>query len=279
MKKIPMRSGAFAIAALSLGAATSGALAQEAMYTAAATMPSPGTFVDKPMVHYWKYGPNPNTGEGDTHRFSFENSLAYGIARDWAAYLDLDADYDSTDQPGGGSDSEFGIDRVEALIKWRFYKSDTGGIDTLRAALIGGVHLELNGDVEAHPKIGGVVTIVRGRLGFNQDLFYTLGTGGDKADNFGGEGPDDAISHSSALVYRIWPDRFQADSRGAWYVTGELTGLYETNGDYELKVAPGLMYEGYRWAFETMAQVPVYQDVNERPELRWGVGVGFRFSF
>lgn len=267
------------LSVLALAGASSNALAQEAMYTAAATMPSPDTYVDKPMLHYWRYGPNPNTGEGDTDRISIENSLAYGVARDVAAYLDIAADLDRMDRPGGGTDATFGVDRVEASVKWRFYKDDQGGIDTVRAAAMGGVHLELNGDVEAHPKVGAVVTIVKGRLGFNQDLFYTLGTGGDRAENFGGEGPDDAISHSSALVYRVWPERFGKDSRGAWYVTGEATGLYEVNGDYELKLSPGVMYEGYRWAFETMAQVPVYQDVKERPELRFGVGFGFRFSF
>lgn len=253
--------------------------AQEAMYTAAATMPSPDTFVYRPMFHFWRYGSNPNTGEGDTNRFESEHLLGYGVARDVAAYLDLTADLDRTDQPSGGTDSDAGIERVEAFVKWRFYKNDTGEIDTVRAALIGGVHLEVDGDLAAHPRVGGVVTIVKGRLGFNQDLFYTLMTGGDRARNFGGDGPDDALSHSTALVYRVWPDRFAADSRGAWYTTLELTGLYETGGDYELKLSPGVMYEGYRWAFEVMGQVPVYQDIHDRPELRFGVGVGFRFSF
>lgn len=262
-----------------IGVFASAALAQEAMYTTAATMPSPHTFVYKPMVHYWRFGSNPNNTDTGTDRYETSHNLAYGLDRGWAAYLDIPAHIDISKQTGGGDETDAEIEQVEASVKYRFTQNDSGGINTVRAAAVFGANLAVDGDFALNPKVGGVVTIVQGKHGFNQDLFFTLNTGGDREDNYGGDGPDDAISHSSAYVYRVWPDAFKSDSRGAWYTTFELSGLYETGGDYELRWAPGLMYEGYRWAFEVMAQLPVYQDVHDRPELDWGVGFGFRFSF
>jgi hypothetical protein len=269
----------FIAAAGAIVAFAAPALAQEAMYTVAATMPSPNTWIYKPMVHYWRFGSNPNTTDTSTDVFETVHNIGYGLDRGWAACLEVPARFEISDQAGGGEETDAGIESIEATVKYRFTQSDTGGIDTLRAALIFGADVAVDGDIAVNPKVGGVITIVRGRHGFNQDAFFILNTGGDKADNFGGEGPDDAFSHSTAYVYRIWPEAFQAKSRGAWYTTIELSGLYETGGDYELRWAPGIMYEGYRWAFECMAQLPLYQDVRDRPELDFGFGFGFRFSF
>ena len=255
------------------------ARAQEAMYTAAATMPSPGTFVERPMFHYWRYAENPVSGEGSTDRLELSNRLSYGIVRDLAASLDISGDADIANDPSGTSRTDLGIDTLELELKYRFYKSDSGGIDTVRAAIMAGANLRVDGEFSVNPRLGAVLTIVSGRHGFNQDVMFTLNTDGSREHNFGNDGPEDALSHSTAYVYRLWPDRFSRDSRGAWYSTLELSGLYETSGDYDLRLSPGLMYEGYRWAFETMAQVPIYQDVEDRPELRFGVGVGLRFSF
>lgn len=267
------------ISLLALLLTASAASAQEAMYTTAATMPSPHTWVYKPMVHYWRYGSNPNNTDVSTDRYETAHNLAYGIDRGWAAYLDIPAHIDLTKQANGDEETDAEVESIEASVKYRFYKEDSGGIDTIRAAVVMGAEVAVDGDMSVNPKVGGVLTIVRGRHGFNQDLFAIINTGGDREDNFGGEGPDNAFTHSSAYVFRVWPDAFQADSRGAWYTTIELSGLYETNGDYELRWAPGVMYEGYRWAFEMMAQLPLYQDIDERPELDWGIGLGFRFSF
>lgn len=265
--------------AIALACVASAAHAQEAMYTAAATMPSPHTFVYKPMVHYWKFDSNPVTGETGTEVFETTHNLAYGLDRGWAAYVEVPANIELSDQPGGGNETDANVESLDVTIKWRFTQNDSGGINTVRAALMAGADIDVDGNFAINPKVGGVVTIVQGRHGFNQDLFYTLNTDGDRENNLGGEGPSDALHHSTAYVYRFWPDAFQANSRGAWYTTFEVSGVYETNGDYDLRWAPGVMYEGYRWAFEFMAQLPLYQDLEERPELEWGMGLGFRFSF
>ena len=53
-------------AGFALGAAA--ASAQEAMHTQAATMPSPGTFVLRQMLHYTEFGSNASAGLESTEQ-------------------------------------------------------------------------------------------------------------------------------------------------------------------------------------------------------------------
>lgn len=275
MKRIMMTLAA--IAAMSIAA--SAARAQEAMYTAAATMPSPGTFWLRTQPHYFRFGSNPISGTDHTERFEVMNTAAYGLARGLAVFIDAPVTHRVDTLADGSEDSQTGLESLDVMFKWRVYKADSGGIDTLRAALMGGVMTSLEGDVHADPMIGGVVTRVKGRHGFNQDLFFRLTTGGEAADNFGGEGPSDAVLCNTAYVYRLAPSAYTSESTGAWYVTSEVNGLYETSGDAELRGALGLMFEGRRWGFEAMIQLPLWDDLDERAELDVGVGVGVRVVF
>lgn len=262
------------------------ASAQEAMYTQAATMPSPGTFVLREMFHFSRYGSNPRTGSESTDRYEWNHSLQIGLVRDLSLLAEAPLEWRVEEGPGGGSrdDSSFGAGQIDLMLKWRFFQHDSGGIDTLRAALMFGAEVP-SGDGpdfssnSVNPMIGAVVTKVAGRHGFNQDAFFKWNTNGSEEFNFGGDGPSEALSHGTAYLFRFHPDAYTAESTGAWYATIELNGLYETNGDYELLWAPGIMYEGRRFALELMAQFPLYQAVSERPELDWRIGIGVRFAF
>lgn len=254
------------------------------MYTAAATMPAPGLFVLRQQGHLFSYGTRPNTTNTRTDVYESMTSLAYGVVRDVSLTLDVPAAIKVKHIAGQDSDHDQGIEDLDLMLKWRFYKDDSGGVDTVRAALIGGAKVASGDDdgfssQTVSPMLGGVITVVRGRHGFNQDLFYTLTTGGDEADNLGGEGPADALRHNTAYLYRLAPDQYASDSVGAWYATIELNGIYETNGDYELRWSPGLMYEGRRWGAEIMAQFPLSHSLNHRPELDFAVGFGVRLLF
>lgn len=265
------------------------ARAQEAMYTEAATMPSRGTSVYRAQLHFSRYGSEPaKDGERAveySEKIEFGHSLQYGLARALSIRFDFTPVWETDHLKGGGTDSDHGVQDFDATLKWRFYKDDSGGIDTVRAALLAGATFASGDDKDfstqsVNPHIGAVVTIVRGRHGFNQDVHYQLNTTGSGYDNTeGGMGPADAFRANSAYLYRIFPDRYTSESTGAWYVTAELNYLYETNGDQDLRWAPGLMYEGQRFAFEIMAQLPLWHDLDERPELDFAVGVGVRFSF
>jgi len=255
---------------------STGALAQEVMYTQAATMPSPGAFILRSQIHFSEFGTNPVSGVESTEKFEFSNNLAYGIDRGLAAYLDVPFTRITESDP---DDTDTGVNDIELMLKYRFLQHDTGGVDTVRAALLGGAEMDFEDSFGVNPFFGGVITMVRGRHGFNQDLIYKFNTDGDEEDNLGGDGPSDALFFNSAYLYRIIPDQFSVETTGAWYVTAEFSGLYETNGDTELRWAPGLMYEGREVAFEIMAQFPLWNDLDRRAELDWSFGFGFRFLF
>lgn len=174
---------------------------------------------------------------------------------------------------------------IGLALKWRFFKEDTGGVDTLRAALIGGARVASGDDLDfssqsVNPNIGAVVTLIRGRHGFNQDFIFQLNTGRAGVDNLGGgSGPAEAFRANTSYLYRVFPERYAADTKGAWYLTAEINTLYETNGDWDVRFSPGVMYEGWDFALELMAQVPVVQELDNRAELDFGVGIGLRFTF
>ena len=263
----------------------SGALAQESLYTQAATMPSPGAFSYRPGFHYFQYGGDPlNASEERTHKYEFMQSIGYGIVRDWAINIDVPIVWEETDLADGSSESDKGVEDIEAMVKWRFYKSDTGTVDTVRAAALFGAHFASGDDDDfssesINPMVGAVITMVRGRHGFNQDLLYTWNTGGTREANLGGEGPDDAVAFNTSWVYRLYPDVFTSEHSGGLYSTLEMNGLYEMNGDTELRLSPGLMWEDRKWTAEFMMQLPLWEDVDERPTLEFGIGVGLRISF
>jgi hypothetical protein len=266
-------------------AAAAPCLAQEAMYTNAATMPSKGVSVVRPQFNYFKFGANPGDGSTSTEQYEAITSIQYGIARAWSLTLDIPVQWRSQDLLGGGTDSDKGVDDLDLMFKYRFFKEDTGGVDTLRAALLGGARFASGDDHDfssesVNPHLGAVVTMVRGRHGFNQEVDYTFNTGGSDDDNFGGgEGSSDAFRYNTAYLFRIAPERYTAETTGSWYVTAELNGIYETNGDNEVRFSPGFMYEGRDFALELMMQFPMIEDVDHRAELDFSIGFGVRVTF
>lgn len=266
-------------------AATSSSLAQEAMYTEAATMPSPNTYVLREQFTIRQFGSDPSGSSDRTMIYELLNTLQYGLARDLSLTIDIPVEQRTTKIKGGGTSSAVGVPDLGFMLKYRFYKDDTGGVDTIRAAALFGADIA-SGDSRAfssgtvNPRAGAVVTMVRGRHGFNQDLILGLNTGGEGGGvNFGAGGPSESVRFDTSYLFRIAPDRYTSDSVGAWYVTTELNGLYETNGDVDIRWAPGFMYEGRRWGFEVMAQLPFYEHLRKRPELDWGIGIGIRLLF
>lgn len=282
----------FPLAALAIAATTSLALAQESMYTEAATMPGPGSLILREQFHYYRFGsdptPDPNAapGSGVQHSDSYElmTSIQYGLVRDLSLTVEVPVVFERDKLFDGSTDSDKGVADLDLMLKYRFYREDTGGVDTLRAAALLGASIASGDDRDfssqsVNPMIGGVVTLVRGRHGFNQDLSYTFNTGSTRGNDGGGDGPDDALRFNSSYVFRLAPEAFTSETDGAWYSTLEMNGLYETNGDTELRWAPGLMYEGRTFGFEVMLQLPLWNEVDERAELDLAIGCGVRFLF
>ena len=253
--------------------------AQEAMYTAAATMPSKGTVLLREQFFYAAYGDDPTHGVSHTNLFVLDTNVSIGIERGLALYIDVPLETRQQHLQNGPRDTDTLVPSTDLMLKWRVYQDDSGGVDTLRIAVLGGVRFGSDGEFSANPHLGAVLTKVWGRHGFNQELHYTFNTGTDSANNYGGTGTADAFAFNSAYLFRIEPEAYTSESTGAWYFTAEMNGLYETNGDVELRFSPGLMYEGRDFGFEVMGQVPIYADVHHRAPLQWSIGVGVRFLF
>lgn len=257
------------------------ASAQEAMYTNAATMPTAGSVILRQQFHYFESGLNPETGDKSTRTYQSETGIQVGLDVGWSLSVKALAEHTRVDT-GSSIDSDDQFASLDVMAKYRFYMHNPGGVDTERAALLFGVRADLEDSANADPHFGAVYTRVMGLHGFNVELHYTHTTGGyaDTLDNtLGGEGAADAFNYNFAYVYRVFPSVYTAESRGAWYVTAELNGLYETNGDNEIRFSPGLMFEGREFGFEIMAQLPLANDLDHRPEVDWAIGIGVRFLF
>ncbi len=273
-----------AVACAALASAT-GVRAQEAMYTEAATMPSRGTGVVRAQFHYSQFGANAGAGIDETQQVETMVSVQYGIAKAAAIRIDVPViPWRHEEMSAGHHVNDAGVEDITALFKYRVYKHDSGGVDTIRAVVFAGVEM-LSGDsrqfssLSASPFAGGVLTIVRGRHGFNQELTAKINPGGDNDHNFGGDGTDNALFINSAYLFRFYPAAYTSQTTGAYYATAELLHTYETNGDWEGRASVGVMFEGRQWAWEAMVLLPLYDRLDHRAELDIGIGFGLRFSF
>lgn len=260
------------------------ARAQEAFYTEAATMPSPGSFVLREFFRYSEHGRNPVNGSEETVRYEWLQTLQFGLAPELSFRVDLPIEWRTERYSAAGDDDDKGVSDIDLTLKWRFIRDDKSALDTTRVALLAGAGVASGDDADfssqsVNPFAGLVLTKIMGRHGLSQDLIYRLNTGGDPEHNYGGKSLDDALRHGTAYLYRLWPAQFAADSHGALYAVLELNGIYETSGDYELLWSPGLMFEARRIAIEFGPQFPLYEDVDERPETDFRIGVGVRFLF
>lgn len=267
---------------------TSPALAQEAINMDSATQPSPGVIYLYERAKYTRYGLSPHENDSGeraerTNQLRLETSIIAGLTRDLAISAMIPIERREERAGRQELDASFGLADPEIVFKYRVYKSDSGTLDTLRVVLLAGAEIPsgdgnfTSGSVD--PIVGIAATTIRGRHGLNAAMRFKLNTGGDAEDNLGGEGPDDALWYNASYLYRLAPGAWTATSDAALYAVMELNGLYETNGDNEIVLSPGLLYEARTWAGEIGARIPIFEDVDQRPEMDWGMTVGVRFLF
>src|SRR5262245_12909170 len=108
------------------------ALGQEAMYTAAATMPSKNTLLLREQFFYAAYGADPSHNVEKTDVYTLQSTVAIGVERGMALYIDVPLETRRTEQLGGAHDTDSLISDTDFMFKWRVYQDDTGGVDTLR---------------------------------------------------------------------------------------------------------------------------------------------------
>jgi hypothetical protein len=279
-RETPMHRHATTMAGFLL--ACGSAFAQEATNTPAATQPAAGHVAIRERVQYVNLSDDPSPHDRDIAKVVATTTLSYGLRRDVAATLDVPVAFVSVESTHDGGD-DFGINDLALSLKYRPFQTDLGPVDSVRLAFIGGVEIPSgDGDFSSHsfdPFAGTVFTAILGRHGVNQSISYKFNTGGDEFTMRAGDGQDDALRYDTAYLFRVSPATYAADTSAALYATVELNGIYETNGDNEALLGPGLLYEAKTFAAEATVGLPVVQDVTDRPETDLTVTFGLRLLF
>lgn len=252
-----------------------GALAQEAIHTGAATQPSPGHTIIRQQFTYHRLRDDPTGLDRSVDQFLSSTIISHGLSSDLSLSLRAPFFHREVDAPEPGDRREFTkLDDPSATLKWRFIRHDTGPIDTFRAALLAGV---VTGSWD--PYIGVVATAIRGRHGLTLQGQWLFTTDSERRPLFPGDAAADLFRADAAYVFRVSPAEYGADTKAAFYGVMEVNSFAETNGDHEVFLSPGILYEAERFAFEAGVQVPVSQALDHRPETSFSLTFGLRFLF
>ncbi|MBL8765308.1 MAG: hypothetical protein JNM07_13675 [Phycisphaerae bacterium] len=257
---------------------------QEAANTPAATQPGVGKWYLRQRLQYLSLGDDPAPERRDIDMLVATTALSVGITRELSATLTLPLTLSIEDPAGAaGTDTLWGAGDASLSLKWRPFQWDLNPVDSVRVAFFAGVQAPTgSGDLGSHswdPFAGVVFTSILGRHGFNQALTYSFNTGGDAFNAFAGDGPSDALRYDTSYLFRLDPAAYTEGTTAATYFTLELHGLCETNGDNEVLLGPGILYEARTFALEAAIGFPIFRDVDRRPEIDLMVTLGFRILF
>jgi hypothetical protein len=255
------------------------AVAQEAIWMPAATQPSPGQWIVTEKARYYQFRDDDPADPIDSI-MAMETTLAYGLVPRLSMQLDLPAYWK---QSGTPQQTAAGLGDLAMALKVRVLQEDLGPVDTVRAAVVGGVMFPTGtsgfGSTSFNPYLGAVVTGIFGRHGLNASATWRFTTGATFDPVFAGETTADLLELDASYAFRLSPEEYTEVHEPALYVVGEFLGEWEMDGQYELFLAPGLLWEAQRAALEISVRIPVAQQVSNRPESAWAVSFGVRLLF
>jgi hypothetical protein len=256
--------------------------AQEATFTPSATQPSVGRVIVKHLITFDRYDNASEEAGPEGRDVRFTTTAQLGITPTLSASLEIPFVVRRVDdEPESRTLRDLGDLRLG--VKWRFWQHDPGPVDTLRLAARAGVELPTGADGLSSdgvdPYVGLVFMAIVGRHGFNQSLEYTMTTDAARIRFGPGGSLADVLRFDSAYLFRLAPEEYDDDTAGSLYAMLELSGAYETNGDTEVLLSPGLLWEAPNYALEAAIRVPVHADLEHRPEREVSFAIGIRFLF
>ena len=279
-------------------ACVSAAHAQEVINAPSATLPSPGALVTRFQFRAYEFRREPEPPGRAGWQLEYLFWAAYGLTPELAveAKLPLFQQEMSSDEtigtgaggaatstPSSFDDHAIGLGDLDLGLKLRVWKADLGPVDTIRLAVLGGVEIPTGtegfGSSSVDPYLGTALTSIFGRHGFGAAVRWTFTTGSAFDPLFAGDTTADLLRLDASYVFRVYPEEYGELHEAAWYAVAEVNSYYETNGDWQVLFSPALLIEAPRWALEAGVQIPVYQDVSGRPELRLGFVLGLRLLF
>ena len=274
MRHIMQRHNIIIVCAIAL--LTTSARSQESALSLAATQPAKERITWREQLRFERY----ELANERIDQLTIDTRFVYGLRKDLALTLNVPTIF--RDRARGNDDQE-GFGDTTLTLKWRFWQHDPAPVDTNRLALLAGVEMPTGTDGLSNdgwnPIVGIIYTKVHDRHGLNAALSYKFNTQGDRAPISAGAGDADLVTLETSYLYRIAPQAYASDTKGAWYVTVESFAEYETNSDFSWRIAPGILYEARRFTLELSPIVPVVNDISHRAELQWGLVVGVRMLF
>ena len=254
--------------------------AQTPIIAPGAMQPSTGTGVFHEMLLYRERGGDPNTGDLGAQEFIALTQIAYGLTYNLSLQFDVPVVYSHLDLATPGDDDDLAIADILALVKFRVFQNDIAPTETIRLSLMGGLQIPGNSEFAMDasqdawdPLVGAVFSAVLGRHGFNASFLYEFYTG-DGETRF-----SDSLRCDASYLFRFTPAQYTTDSSSALYGVAELNVFYDINGDDEIFVSPGLMYESRTFTVDATIMIPVHQNLEHRAETEFIVGLGARISF
>jgi len=257
--------------------------AQQGIHTPAATQPGKGRLLIRNLVTAQQYKYDPQGSNRKDDDLILTTDLSYGLTGDLAFMIR--GSYLTRDQETGDGFgiTQHGFSDLHVMFKHRIWQLDTGPTDTQRLGVVVGLDLPTGkapfGSNSWDPMMGVIYTEVKGRRGFNAAWRWKFNTGSRPDPLWAGDADADFMRIDFAWLYRLSPERFTDNETGAWYAMVETNTFYATNGDSELLVAPGIMYEDHGWAVEASVQLPTIKELDHRAGSELTVTVGLRLLF
>ncbi len=249
--------------------------AQEAINFDSALQPGKGSTILRQQLRYFEAERVTPSMNRDITQWMSVTSIVHGLEADTTLILNFNHKFRKThNNLTGTSDRNNGFGDVRVLGKYNLWKEDTGPTDTTRFSLLGGLEIR-SGDSDFSsdsydPLLGVVLTKSDGRFGFDLAGLWKFNTAGGASDEF---------KYDGAITYRLYPEQYGTGKIEAVFGVLELNGKSETNGDNELFISPGIQYVTGKWAIEASIQIPVWQELDHRPEKDFIVGLIFRMYF
>ncbi|MCH8825121.1 MAG: hypothetical protein IH984_16625 [Planctomycetes bacterium] len=254
---------------------TPSASAQEAINFNSALQPGKDMLIIRQQLRYFEADNNIGANDLDISQTQISTAFIYGIQSDLTLIFNAPYRFREIDNNNTGTSTSIdGFGDITSLLKMQFYQNDTGPTDTARANLLAGMEIrsgDSNFSSDSYdPLLGLVYTQALGRHGFDAAALWKFNTAG---------GASDLLRYDLAYVYRLQPEEYTAGKLTALFGLVELNGFYETNGDNEIFISPGIQYVTKDWALEATVQLPIWQDLDHRMEKDFVVGLSLRLSF
>lgn len=251
---------------------------QEAINFDSALQPGKGSTIIRQQLRYFEADRITPSKNLDITQWTSVTSIIHGLEADTTLILNFKHMFRKTDNIlTGTSIRDNGFGDVRVLGKFNLWKKDTGPTDTTRFSVLGGLEFRSGDSIFSNfssdsydPLLGVVLTKSDGRFGFDLAGLWKFNTAGGASDEF---------KYDGAITYRLYPEQYGTGKIEAVFGVLELNGLSETNGDNELFISPGLQYVTGQWAIEASIQLPVWQELDHRPEKDFIAGLIFRMYF